>query len=328
MADLSDLLYELHATGGDAVFLAACLVGGLILSLWLIPLMTDWMVNAAAGLAGKYLGRSYRTLVINASTNNPELFSMVVAFMIGRLGGVANPLGSNFANIYLMYLVAPLWIFVRYTLSGKREQSRSLSGILRREKKLVCWHVFVALGLFSLSTLAYYLLMGKLQFSADESLPSTEARPLILASGACLVGVVMYLIVEYRLKQKRPELFENIQDEHHNPSVIQFAAGTLGLIGCCYVLNVAFAVCSDLYGDELKGVLGESVFTGLHYFLGALVTSLPELYVAIANFRRLTSPDLNTALASASASNMTNLAIAGIGFLIAAVMIGMGKTFL
>jgi hypothetical protein len=51
------------------------------------------------------------------------------------------------------------------------------------------------------------------------------------------------------------------------------------------------------------------VFAGLHYVLGAFITSLPELRVATANYRRLTVADMNTALASASYSNFVNIVL-------------------
>jgi len=61
--------------------------------------------------------------------------------------------------------------------------------------------------------------------------------------------------------------------------------------------------------------LGAAIFTGLHYFIGAIITSLPEMNVAVEGYSKITRADLNTALSAASVSNMTNLAIAIIGIL-------------
>ena len=93
------------------------------------------MVNSSAGLAAKYFGNKSRTLVINASTNNPELVNMVTAFWMRKAGGVANPLGSNLANIYLMYLVAPLYVMLRWKLKRYRPIT-AVQGI-QTERRLI-----------------------------------------------------------------------------------------------------------------------------------------------------------------------------------------------
>ena len=101
MPDVIQLLTTLHefqsdrfdAWGGDHWFLVESVVLGYVLCFYLIPWTTDLMVNASAGLAAKYFGNKSRTLVINASTNNPELANMVAAFFMRKAGGVANPLG-------------------------------------------------------------------------------------------------------------------------------------------------------------------------------------------------------------------------------------------
>jgi purine-cytosine permease-like protein len=128
---------------------------------------------------------------------------------------------------------------------------------------------------------------------------------------------MFYIWREAALRRKRPELFEDIDEDEHVASWTVFAMGTAGLIVCCYLMNVMFLVASDLYSPFLSKLFGAAVFAMIHFFLGALVTSLPEMNVAVSNYQRIESPDLNTALASASASNMSNLAIAGIGCMIA-----------
>ena len=100
---MQDLLVRLHhyqtesfaAYGGQHWFLIQSIILSLIVCRWGIPITTDMMVNASAGLAGKHLGEKNRTLVINASTNNPELANMLVSIGMGRAGGIGNPLGSN-----------------------------------------------------------------------------------------------------------------------------------------------------------------------------------------------------------------------------------------
>ena len=112
MNSIVDLLTQLHeyqttqfaGMGGEYWFMVESLALGYVLCFHLIPWTTDTMVNASAGLAAKHFGNKSRTLVINASTNNPELANMVAAFFMRKAGGVANPLGSNLANIYLMYI--------------------------------------------------------------------------------------------------------------------------------------------------------------------------------------------------------------------------------
>ena len=74
---------------------------------------------------------------------------------------------------------------------------------------------------------------------------------------------------------------------------------------------------SELYSDSLSQLFGVRIFAYLHYFVGSLVTSLPELTVATRALRRDTTPSANLALAGTSVSNATNLAIAMLGILLA-----------
>ncbi|MDE0837112.1 MAG: hypothetical protein OSA84_12250 [Akkermansiaceae bacterium] len=89
-------------------------------------------------------------------------------------------------------------------------------------------------------------------------------------------------------------------------------------------MNSLFLAWGDLYHSQLSAIFGPAVFTALHYFLGSLVTSLPETSVALRNYRRCSAPDLNTALRSASHSNMSNLGIAAITALIGALLLIFG----
>jgi hypothetical protein len=322
---MTELLIALHnfqketfpTLGGEHWFLIESLILTAILCKWGIPITTNLMVNASAGLAAKYFGKKSRTLVINASTNNPELANMAASLALNRAGGVANPLGSNFANIYLMYLLAPLWIALKWTVKGDTQKVKALGSLLLKEKKLLAGHIGMASLLFVFSTVAYWALTGTHQLLPSSNTASLQG-PLLLTIGlfACLGGVLAYKSWEKKQKKKRPELYDDICDDGQVASWKMFALGTIGLIAASLLLNGIFLAWSELYGSSLQGILGTAVFAGLHYFLGALVTSLPELHVAISNYEKLSSPDLNTALASASASNMINLGIAALGILV------------
>lgn len=305
------ILTSFRSNVGDVVFLPVMGIFALFLSIKLIPWATDLMVNSAAGLAGEHLGRQYRTLVINCSTNNPELATMIISlFFIGgakRYGGIGTPLGSNFANIYLIFLVALMWTLLRLWLRN-RNSFHKLIELVKCERQLVTWHLSLSFVMFFMAFVAFRLL--------PTTMPPNKLR-ILLAGVFCLGGTSFYVWRELALRKKRPELFEDIDEEDHVASWQSFAMGTAGLIVCCYLLNIMFLVATDLYGATLSFVLGPAVFAMMHYLLGALVTSLPEMNVAVANYERIESPDLNTALASASASNMSNLAIAGLGCLIA-----------
>ena len=137
---MENLIIKLHESTNEIIFLTISALIGVIFCLWLIPKATDTMTDSAAGLAGKYWGRDQRTLVINSSTNNPELFLMLLSLSIGRLGGIATPLGSNFANIYLMFLVAPLIVIGKWFLLGKFERMKNFLDLVSKEKTVFFWH--------------------------------------------------------------------------------------------------------------------------------------------------------------------------------------------
>ncbi len=327
-------LLDMHASMGDGLFVALMLLFALILSVKWIPAATDMMVNAAAGLAGKYLGRQYRTLVINCSTNNPEIATMLVAFLTAGalgIGGIGTPLGSNFANIYLIFLVAPGFVLIREWFSD-RPTFFKLLDLLKREKKIVVWHLTMSAGMFVVACLAFRSLTG--QFPIGFEIPDVVEAPIgieseqaetavptklkiALAGAVCLTGVGLFLVRDRKFRMARPSLFEDIDDDDHVASWKVFAIGTFGLVVGCYVINMMFVVVTELYESALARVMGPAVFAVLHFFLGALVTSLPEMTVAVHNLSRVRAPDLNTALSSASASNMSNLAIAALGCLVA-----------
>lgn len=314
--------------GGRHFFLIETLLLAFAICKWGIPITTDMMVNASAGLAGKHFGDKSRTMVINASTNNPELANMLVSIGVGRAGGIANPLGSNFANIYLMYLIAPAWVFLHWTFTGQGAKARQLAALIIREKKLVFSHVVMASVMFIFSSVTYYFMTGYHQFSRQTETPTLHSSQLLLTgAGISLVGVILFLMWNKRQQKKRPELFDDIDSEDHTESWMVFLVGTGGLIIASILLNAIFLGWTAIYGVTLQGFLGAAVFAGLHYFAGALATSLPELNVAVANYRKLSSSDLNTALASASVSNMANLAIAIIGILLIILLGAMGMNF-
>ncbi len=333
---MTEWLFRLHqfqsttfeAWGGEHWFLVETLILVVVICKWGIPITTDMMVNASAGLAEKHFGNKSRTMVINASTNNPELANMMVSIGVGRAGGIANPLGSNFANLYLMYLIAPIWVILKWLVTGKTEKAKLFLRLLFKEKKLVFSHVFMALLMFVFSSVGYHFMTGYHQFSRQtEAVTLNPVNMLLTGAGICLVGVLLFLAWNRSQQKMRPELFEDIDSEEHKACWKSFVVGSLGLIGASFLLNMVFLSWSTIYGATLKGFLGTAVFAGLHYFAGALVTSLPELKVATDNYQKLSSADLNTALASASVSNMTNLAIAIIGIVLVSVFSLLGFTF-
>ena len=314
------LLDSCGPTWGEAAYLGLNLLFAGSLSIWFIPKATDMMVNSAAGLTAKYLGNRWRTLVINSSTNNPEAILMFVALALRHVGGIGTPLGSNFANIYLIYAVA-LGTTLFTTRLRDKSKFTEVVAVARKEKMLMAWHIGLAISLFGIATWSYYLLNSQLPIASgneDSQVLSAERTDVICAAVICGLGVIGYLFFDSRLQRRRPELYEDIDDSSHVASWGQFALGTFGLLIACYLINEMFTVASTAYEDRLSLIFGGAVFAALHYFLGALVTSLPEMHVAMKNYSRATSPDFNTALASASASNMCNLGIAGLGCLVAA----------
>jgi hypothetical protein len=334
---MQSLLVQLHqyqtesfaAYGGQHWFLAQSVIIGLAICRWGIPITTDMMVNASAGLAGKHFGDKHRTLVINASTNNPELANMLVSLGLGRVGGIGNPLGSNFANIYLMYLVAPVWLLIKWMLTGRSAKARQLCGLLKAEKKLVFSHIGMATLMFAFSSVAFWMITGVHQFSRQTEGVGLKPWTFLLGAAAILLlGILLFIAWDRSAQRKRPELFDSIDSDDHTECWKSFFIGTGGLILVSLILNTLFLAWSTIYSTTLSTILGAAIFAGLHYFVGALVTSLPELRVATENYAKLSAPDLNTALASASASNMTNLAIAVIGLIIVAALSAFGIHFI
>ena len=322
---MGSLLFRIHEAAGDVPFVIFLVIVGLFISLRIIPLTTGMMVNSAAGLAGKHLGKQYRTLVMNCSTNNPEFVTMMLALLLGGkqgIGGIGTPLGSNFANIYLIFFVAIVWLLGSLWFRD-RSQFHRLLVLLGKEWKLVAWHLAMSIGMFLIAGFAFRLLTGQFPIGTAATHPTTpSSRNIAIAAVACAVGVAIFVWRERYLRAARSELFDDIDDSDHIASWMRLAAGTLGLMIACYVVNEMFVVSTKLYSTVLAQVLGPSVFAAMHYFLGALITSLPELNVAIYNYRKLTSADLNTGLSSASTSNMSNLAVAGIGAAVALLLVG------
>ncbi|NEO36469.1 MAG: hypothetical protein F6J90_09100 [Moorea sp. SIOASIH] len=321
-------IIKLHDFIGEIPFLVISLITAVTFCFWLIPYTTDLMVSCAAGLAGDYLGREQRTLVINSSTNNPELLLMLVSLGLGRLGGIATPLGSNFANIYLMFIVAPLFVLFKWFLRRDFNKILSLITLINREKKLVIWHSSLSLTMFGFASIAYWCLTGGFQFNyLSEDIPLRTWHWLLIGVLICIIGIGIFVYFENNLKKKRPGLFEDITEEDFESNWFKFIVGTTSLTGLCYILNSLFLAYTELYSSVLSQWLGSAVFVGLHYFIGSLISSLPEANVAIKNYERLSSPDLNTALASASQSNMTNLALGCLGCTIATILLLTGLSY-
>jgi len=325
MIDVIQLLVDLHKHqstrfenwGGEYWFIVESVVLGYVLCFYLIPWTTDLMVNASAGLAAKYFGNKSRTLVINASTNNPELANMIAAFFMRKAGGVANPLGSNLANIYLMYLVAPLFVVLRWKFRGDTERLQRFKELIRTERKLIYQHLGMAFLMFAFSIAGFWVLTASHPFGGlSEGVKIQPGSFLLVAAAVCVVGIVAFQYWNKRLQDRDPELFEAIDDEEHTESWGQFFGGTAGLVLSSFAVNWLFLAWTEIYQAQLTVVLGAAIFTGLHYFVGALITSLPEMNVAVEGYSKATRADLNTALSAASVSNMTNLAIAVLGILL------------
>lgn len=319
MSGLSRAIVSLHSNTSDFAFIAISFAV-IALGIWLIPRATDIATDSAAGLAGEYFGLQQRTLVINSTTNLPELCLMLVSLLgLGRLGGIATPLGSNFANIYLMFLVAPAFVLLKWKVQGNKEGVRQLTSLLSNEKKLVRWHLLMSLAMFTFATITYWVLTGTLQFVRFPA--ETDLRNwawLFVGSITCLAGIVVFFLYENQLKKERPELYEDLDDDDFEASWSQFFFGAVSLVGLCYVLNEFFVAWTTVYSSQFAGY---ALFATLHFFVGSLISSLPEITVAIENYEKITPPELNTALASASQSNMTNLAIAGLGCVLAIALL-------
>ncbi len=281
--------------------LVALAIGGSI-GWFVLPWSSDGMADEVAGLVGRHFGRRFRPLAVSAGTNFPELLLMLYALALGQWGGIANPLGSNFANIYLVVLIAPIWAQITGSGGGLMQ--------LRREFHLVRKHVLMAVGLWLLSRFA---MTGLVESNGSLFEWSAVQIPLAYCGG----GVLFFLWWARRDQRKNPEIYagdDGFQSSGRWPRLI-FMLLILGASSA--LLNWLFLAGTELYKEDLSHLLGRSVFAYLHYFVGALVTSLPELTVAVRAFRRSTSSSANLALAGTSVSNATNLGIAMLGILLA-----------
>ncbi|ABW33225.1 hypothetical protein [Acaryochloris marina] len=319
MPGLQNILLEFYNYFGELPFIGVTLILVGLVSFRAIPRSTDLATSSAAGLVGLIWGNSQRTLVINSTTNLPELGIMLVSlFGLGRLGGIATPLGSNLSNVYLIFIVSPIVLICKWILIKNPNHIKNLMLLAKLEKQLILWHVFMSLLMFFFASFTYLILTGNVQF-IQHSGANTELdiMSLVIAIIVSLCGVIVFLIFESKLKKRRPELFEDIDDTNFEASWSRFFLGVIMLCLSCYILNDLFAVWTELFQNHFVEF---SLFPTIHYFIGSLISSLPEMSVAVGNYERLSSPDLNTALGSASQSCMTNLLIAGLGSVIALVL--------
>ena len=202
-----------------------------------------------------------------------------------------------------MFGVALGWVLLSMRMRNP-VAFRELCGLLLKERRLVAWHVVMSVGMFAVACFAFRELTGHFPIEGDHADSGPQVLTLsgiMSAMTLCAIGVGVFLWRDSILRKKRPELYDEIDESDHVASWLTFVSGTVGLVFACYVINLVFIVTTSIYGDVLSRLLGGNVFAVLHYFVGALVTSLPELNVAVKNYRRITSPDLNTALASATA---------------------------
>ncbi|MEM7166475.1 MAG: hypothetical protein AAF581_13500 [Planctomycetota bacterium] len=323
---MTDFLVQLHASWGGGAFLALSALITLLLCFVVIPFSTDKMVDNAAGLAARLLGNRYRTLVINASTNNPEAANMIVSMAMGRFGGWANPLGSLLANLYLILLVAPCMVIGKYLIGGQRDALREFVQLLRREWRLVLWHVSLTGLTYIAGQTALNLMLHRSVFRDPDYTPALPATGALMwyALLILIVALVIWIIFDRILHRQRPELFHDIDDSSQADSFGQFLLGTTILIGTAWLMNELFLSWVQIYEEALTKAFGDAIFTGLHFILGALVTSLPEVRVAYRYFLKRSGPDLHTALGSASYSNLTNLILCVLGLVVFMILVANG----
>lgn len=284
------------------LFPALCIAIGALLGRYVIPWSSDGMADELAGLVGRKLGRQYRTLAVNAGTNFPELLLMGYALLIGHWGGIGNPLGSNFANIYLVLIIAPFWVVITGPTGGINR--------LRSEFRLIGKHVVAAILLWVFATLA----MRSLVNDSDGGLVASNAW---LSLALCLTGFLGFLAWARRDRHRNPEVYEG-DDGFSSAGDFKRLLKMLVVLGISSAaINWIFLAVSDVYQESLSQLFGVRIFAYMHYFVGSLVTSLPELTVATRALRRDTTPGANLALAGASVSNATNLGIAMFGILLA-----------
>ncbi len=155
-------------------------------------------------------------------------------------------------------------------------------------------------------------------FTKESSIPSQKG--LLMGGALCLLGVYLFFVYFDKLKQKRPHLFRPSQEDSASASWLAFGIGSGQVIFYCSLLNLLFLAWSQLYSSILCQIFGQMIFASLHFFIGSLISSIPEMVVAIENYEKLESYGLNTALSSATVSNMSNLAIASIGSILGCLL--------
>ena len=224
-----------------------------------------------------------------------------------------------------MYLVAPLYVMCKWKMKGQTEQLTRFKALLVSEKKLILQHVCMAFVMFAFSLAGFWVLTGSHPFGGLSGGATIQPGSfLMVAAFVCVLGIIAFQYWNKRLQERDPELFEDIDDDEHTESWSEFIGGSLGLILCSFAAYWLFLAWTDVYKTNLTLAFGTAIFTGLHYFVGAIITSLPEMNVAVEGYSRLTRADLNTALSAASVSNMTNLAIGVIGIVIILILNAFG----
>ena len=149
MPGLQNILLEFYNYFGELPFIRVTLILVCLVSFRAIPRSTDLATSSAAGLVGLIWGNSQRTPVINSTTNLPELGIMLVSlFGLGRLGGIATPLGSNLSNVYLIFIVSPIVLICKWILIKNPNHIKNLMILAKLEKQLILWHVFMSLLMF------------------------------------------------------------------------------------------------------------------------------------------------------------------------------------
>ena len=192
---------------------------------------------------------------------------------IGEVGRNANPLGSNLANIYLVVLIAPLWIANHRIWRWWK--------IEVREFHLVRKHVLIAaLGLWIFSTIAMSGLVESNGSAFDGN--AVVQTPLAL----CAAGFIGFPLVGTRIDVEILISTTVMMDSAVLGSLAATAEDVVGLGISSAAINWLFLAVSSCTKIHFSQLFGVRIFAYLHYFVGALVTSLPELTVATRALRR------------------------------------------
>lgn len=245
-------------------------LGSLALGFLLLVLGGEGLVRGAVALAGR-LGVSPLLIgltVVGFGTSTPELVTSLQAAFAGAPGiAIGNVVGSNIANALLILGVAAL-----------------LSPLVVAREAFVRDGVALVLAT---SVAALAILGGFL------------GRPI---GAALLSGLVLYIVVAYRVERKRTAEQRSVPDDDDaepRGSLLRDLAWTFGgitltIIGARYLVSSAISLAEDMGVSE--SLIGLTIV--------AVGTSLPELVTSVvAAIRR----QGDVAFGNVVGSNLYNL---------------------